>query len=55
MQEGGLFLLSDCRGYKNRSVSLRKQSCITCQILALPEGPPPNALSRMNDCINPGG
>lgn len=57
MQEGGFFfpLISDYIGYKNLSVFLSKQSCITCQILALPKGPPLNALSKLNDCVNPGG
>lgn len=50
-----VFLLSDYRGYKNLSVSLSKLSCITCQILAPPEGSSANALSKLNNCINPGG
>lgn len=50
-----VFLLSDYRGYKNLSASVRKQSGMTCQILALPEAPPLNALSKLNNCINHGG
>lgn len=36
-------------------IFLSEQCCITRQILALPERPPLNALSKLNNCVNPGG